>query len=129
MFLANMSHEIRTPLNAILGFTEVIRQTDELSPGQLESLDQIERGGGELLALIETILDAARIEAGQLDLIRDQVSVQDLFDEAIEKCEDAVVVAPRAEPDAQQVLVGVRNRMHGAELRDAIEEAKEAVNY
>jgi len=85
LFFASVSHDLKSPLNAILGFTEVIRQTEPLSPGQLESLELIERSGRELLALIETILDAARIEAGQLDLIRDEVTVKELFDEAIEK--------------------------------------------
>jgi len=88
LFFASVSHDLKSPLNAILGFTEVVRQTEDLSPGQLESLTLIERSGRELLALIETILDAARVEAGQLDMVRDDITVPDLFDQAIDKGRD-----------------------------------------
>jgi signal transduction histidine kinase len=85
LFFASVSHDLKSPLNAILGFAQVVRQTETLSRGQLESLDLIEQSGQELLALIETILDAARVEAGELDLVRDEVSIEGLFDQAIEK--------------------------------------------
>ena len=79
-------------------FTELVRRT-ELSPGQLESLDLIDRRGRELLALIETILDAARVEAGQLSLLLDAAEVPALLEEASIKGKDlasmveAIVVA------------------------------------
>ncbi len=88
LFFASVSHDLKSPLNAILGFTEVVRQTEDLSPGQLESLNLIDRSGRELLALIETILDAARVEAGQLDLVRDNITIPDLFEQSIEKGRD-----------------------------------------
>jgi signal transduction histidine kinase len=69
LLFASVSHDLRSPLNAILGFAESIDPTP-LSPGQRESLDVISTRGRELVALIETILDAARIEAGQLRLDR-----------------------------------------------------------
>jgi len=84
LFFASVSHDLKSPLNAILGFAELIRQTEPLTEDQTESLTQIERGGRELLALIETVLDAARVEAGQLSLVREPVSVQDLFAQAIQ---------------------------------------------
>src|SRR5262249_56857985 len=68
LFFASVSHDLKSPLNAILGFAELVRQ-DTLTPGQAESLEVIDRRGRELLALIETILDAARVEAGQLALV------------------------------------------------------------
>jgi signal transduction histidine kinase len=87
LFFASVSHDLKSPLNAILGFTELVRK-DELSSGQLESLDLIDRRGRELLALIETILDAARVEAGQLSLVLDSAEVQALLAEASIKGKD-----------------------------------------
>jgi signal transduction histidine kinase len=88
MFFASVSHDLKSPLNAILGFTELVRQGETLGSGQLESLNLIERRGRELLALIETVLDAARVEAGQLQLVREPVTVSDLFGECIAKARD-----------------------------------------
>lgn len=88
LFFASVSHDLKSPLNSILGFTELVLHTERLTPGQAESLELIDRRGRELLALIETILDAARVEAGQLTLVTDQVTVSDLFGEAIAKGRD-----------------------------------------
>ncbi len=63
-FLANMSHELRSPLNAILGFTELMLTTSILTPEQQEQLQIIHRSGEHLLALINDVLDMAKIEAG-----------------------------------------------------------------
>jgi len=67
-FLANMSHELRTPLNAILGFSQMLRRNPELSDGQANALDIINRSGEHLLALINDVLEVATIEAGRLRL-------------------------------------------------------------
>jgi PAS domain S-box-containing protein len=69
-FLANMSHELRTPLNAILGFSEML-QDDAAEAGQAEfvpDLKKIHAAGSHLLALVNDILDLAKIEAEQLRL-------------------------------------------------------------
>jgi signal transduction histidine kinase len=87
MFFASVSHDLKSPLNAILGFTEIVRARP-VTPGQGESLDLIERRGRELLALIETILDAARVEAGQLALVLDPMDVGVLLEEAVARGRD-----------------------------------------
>jgi signal transduction histidine kinase len=88
LFFASVSHDLKSPLNAILGFTELVRKSEQLSAGQSESLSLIDRRGRELLALIETILDAARVDAGQLSLVVDQCDVRTLFAEAVAKGRD-----------------------------------------
>ncbi|HLP63902.1 hybrid sensor histidine kinase/response regulator [Flavobacterium sp.] len=64
-FLSNMSHEIRTPMNAIIGFTKVILKTD-LSAKQREYLTAIKISGDSLIALINDILDLAKVDAGKM---------------------------------------------------------------
>ncbi|MEM9008512.1 MAG: PAS domain S-box protein, partial [Cyanobacteria bacterium P01_F01_bin.86] len=71
-FLANMSHELRTPLNAILGMTEGLKDSafGVITPDQVDALNTVERSGSHLLALINDILDVAKIESGQIVLNR-----------------------------------------------------------
>lgn len=64
-FLSNMSHEIRTPMNAIIGFTRVLLKT-ELLDKQKEYLDAIKMSGDTLIALINDILDLAKVDAGKM---------------------------------------------------------------
>ena len=69
-FLANMSHELRTPLNAILGRTELLLQEfyGQLIPKQVEALRSVDTSSRHLLALINEILDLAKIESGKLQI-------------------------------------------------------------
>lgn len=89
LFFASVSHDLKSPLNAILGFSELVRM-EPLTSGQAESLAVIHRRGRELLALIETILDAARVEAGQLSLMVERTKTSDLFGAAFQKAKDLV---------------------------------------
>ncbi|HFQ92962.1 MAG TPA: GAF domain-containing protein, partial [Anaerolineae bacterium] len=69
-FLANMSHELRTPLNAIIGFTRIVkrRSSDVLPEKQIDNLDKVLVSARNLLQLINTILDIAKIEAGRVEV-------------------------------------------------------------
>jgi len=68
VFLAKVSHELRTPLNAILGFSAILRREPDLTGGQRENLDIINHSGEHLLALINDVLEIARIESGRMQL-------------------------------------------------------------
>src|SRR5580658_2091617 len=68
-FLATMSHEIRTPMNALLGTATLLSETP-LNGEQQEYVQVFRRAGSTLLALIDSILDFSKVEAGKLDLER-----------------------------------------------------------
>jgi two-component system, sensor histidine kinase and response regulator len=67
-FLANMSHELRTPLNAVIGAAQLLRAERADPERQAHLTEAIQRGGANLLGLIENILDLSRIEAGEMPL-------------------------------------------------------------
>jgi PAS domain S-box-containing protein len=67
-FLSYISHELRTPLNGILGYAQILQRDPGLSERQLSRLSVIQHSGEHLLALINDLLDLARIEAGKLEL-------------------------------------------------------------
>jgi PAS domain S-box-containing protein len=66
-FLATMSHELRTPLNGILGYAQILQAEPGLTQQQLRGLGIIRRSGEHLLALINDILDLAKIESGHME--------------------------------------------------------------
>lgn len=85
-FLANMSHELRTPLNAILGFSEVIssRMFHELPERNYEYARLINQSGHHLLALINDILDLAKIEAGRWKLEESETDLNRVANDALQ---------------------------------------------
>ncbi|MBT6984163.1 MAG: PAS domain-containing sensor histidine kinase, partial [Rhodospirillaceae bacterium] len=84
-FLANMSHELRTPLNAVIGFSDAMRSglTGELTANQMDYLKDISTAGGHLLSLINDILDLAKIEAGKLQISREDIDVDYLIADSL----------------------------------------------
>lgn len=82
-FLASMSHELRTPLNAILGFSQLFTMDTQLPDETREDAREIERAGQHLLALINDMIDLARIEAGKLSLSLDPVQIKDVLKDSL----------------------------------------------
>lgn len=84
-FLANMSHELRTPLNAILGFSEMMQNQlfGELGERYLEYVADIRASGGNLLGVIDDILDMSRLESGKRRLETEDVSLDLVVAEAL----------------------------------------------
>ncbi len=80
LFLANMSHEIRTPMNGILGFLELLQETD-LSGEQQDYVQEVRSASEVLLYLINDILDFSKIEAGKMRMeeicFRPRIAVED----------------------------------------------------
>ncbi len=82
-FLSSASHELRTPLNAVLGFAQLLERSD-LSPDDRDSVTQILRAGRTLLAMIDSVLELARVESGQLALSIEPVNVEALIHETVD---------------------------------------------
>lgn len=78
-FLANMSHELRSPLNAILGFSQVMLRSNNISTEQAENIQIIYRSGEYLLTLINQVLDLSKIEAGKTTLNLENVDLHHLL--------------------------------------------------
>ncbi len=85
MFLATMSHELRTPLNAVIGLTDLllIEGADPLTKKQTKYLEGVLQSGRHLLAMVNDVLDLAKIEAGKHDLELEQIATQDAIEEAV----------------------------------------------
>lgn len=84
-FLANMSHELRTPLNTIIGYSELLHEDAQEGELSLERaiirLQRIREAAGQLLSLINDVLDLARLEAGEVVVNREHWPLGLLIDE------------------------------------------------
>jgi PAS domain S-box-containing protein len=122
-FLANMSHELRTPLNAILGFSEIIMDRlfgPEASDRYTGYAGDIHASGQHLLAIIDDILDLAKIEAGRNQLDESVVSVTEIIDAAqrllADRFERAGLNLQVELPDALPLLQADRRKLKQALL-------------
>lgn len=99
-FLSQMSHELRTPMNAILGFAQLLECDVGLNDIQRESIQEILRGGKQLLKLINEILDLASLEFGQIELRFEAVALDSLIPYCL------AAVAPLAQVRHVELLAG-----------------------
>ena len=81
-FLSSMSHEIRTPLNAIVGFSECIKNADNLEEAK-ENASDIVTASESLLEIVNGILDISKIESGKLELVQTDYDIYKILDEVV----------------------------------------------
>ena len=86
-FLANMSHELRTPLNGILGYAQILRQSETLSEKGRKGIEIIYQCGSHLLTLINDILDLSKIEAQKLELQTKNLDFLGFLQGVVEICQ------------------------------------------
>ena len=104
-FLANMSHEIRTPLNAIVGFSQLLAETDDPEERH-EFVEIIDSNNRMLLQLISDILDLAKIESGTMDFKFADMSIKEVINEIvtsfrIKMPDNLALIAPKDSPECQ----------------------------
>jgi PAS domain S-box-containing protein len=88
-FLANMSHELRTPLNSVIGFTNILlkNKDERLNEKDVGFLQRVLSNGKHLLALINEVLDLAKVEAGRMELIIEEIDLAHLCVETVQQLE------------------------------------------
>ncbi len=123
-FLSNMSHELRTPLNSILGLSRVLidQAKNKLSEDENNFLEIVERNGKSLLSLINDILDLSKIEAGKMEVLPQEISInallynikENLFSQAEKRgnlilidCPDDLPLVETDEMKLHQVLTNI----------------------
>lgn len=86
-YLAGLSHELRTPLNVLLGYAQLLSQDDELPKRQRETLSIVKRNGEHLSDLIEGLLEISKIEAGKVNMQRDEFNLRKILQQLVEMFE------------------------------------------
>ncbi|MFO8046494.1 MAG: ATP-binding protein [Halomonas sp.] len=83
-YMVGMSHELRTPLNTVLGYAQLLERDTELSEPRRNSVQVLRRSAEHLSGLIDGVLDISRIEAGRLELHREEVNIRELLDQLVQ---------------------------------------------
>ena len=82
-YVVGISHELRSPLNAILGYAQLLERDTSIETRRRESIGIIRRSGEHLAGLIDGLLDIAKIEAGRIELYRDEVHLKEFTDQLV----------------------------------------------
>ena len=108
MFLANMSHELRTPLNAVIGSADLLQLAsgEPVTKRQREYLEGITESGRHLLALVNDVLDLAKIEAGKNELLLEPLDVRAAIEDALP------ALVPLAHHRGVSIAISVQSPVH-----------------
>lgn len=113
-FLSSMSHDIRTPMNAIVGITNLMVH-DKADPVKMETyIHKLQNAGQHLLGLINDVLDMGKIEAGEVALTEEPISLA----EQVWQVES--IIRPRAEESGQDFTICIHKISHEYLLGDAV---------
>lgn len=114
-FLSSMSHEIRTPLNSIIGYAYILQKDPSIPAHRRQAVDILKRSGEHLSALIEDILDIARIEAGKFELRKEAIDFPQFIEHFVS------IFKPQAEDKGLsfycQIVNTLPQRVRGDEKR------------
>lgn len=105
-FLFNMSHDIRTPMNAINGFTTMAKKYVDDKERVTQYLEKIDISGKQLLALINQVLEMARIESGLIEIENRPVSIKGIFTSMV------TVISEQAKSNGQIFNFSLENIEH-----------------
>lgn len=118
-FLANMSHEIRTPMNAIIGFSSLLRDTETTPEEHDEYLEYIQSRGGDLLGLVDNVIDLSRIEADAVELDLSECQLEELlrqtreqFERLAQKSGKDITIALQIDPELPSTLHTDKGRLN-----------------
>jgi signal transduction histidine kinase/CheY-like chemotaxis protein len=112
-YVAGMTHELRTPLNSILGYSQILMKRDQVTGSTREAVLTMQRSGEHMLALVDDLLDLARIEAGRLRLEPAPLQLADFLDGVVD------MVRPQALAKDLEFVYTHTGRMPGWVQADA----------
>lgn len=112
-YVAGITHELRTPLNSILGYSQILLKNEALAPSAMQGVRTIHRSAEHMLALVDGLLDLARIEAGRLRLDSEPLALPIFLDELV------TMVRPQIEGKGLQFIYTHSGPMPAWVLADA----------
>lgn len=102
-FMANMSHEIRTPMNGILGFADLLKTPELSGDSQKMYIEAITASGKRMLEIINDLIDISRIEAGQIEIKKENTNIPSLIHE--------LIIFFRPEADKKGIYLRAENQL------------------